>query len=301
MEEPFTISADEQRDKAIRFSNRLPVFDCPRDFLHNRFVYTVISSRAHGLSVGINMNPDKRCNFDCVYCEVNRLIPALETNLDVNVMAAELDTTLTRVLQGKLRVQLPYQSVPDKFLELRHVVLSGDGEPSLASNFDEVVKAVIHIRALGKFSFFKVVLVTNASGLDLPQVQAGLARFTKSDEVWAKLDAGTQKYWKKIARPKNITLQKILGNILGLARQRPVVIQSLFPVVNNQVPPGAEIEAYAQRLKDLTDAGAQISLVQIYSTTRPMFHPNCGHLPLKGLSLIAQAVRQIAGLRAEVF
>src|ERR1041385_9455166 len=44
-------------------------FGCPRDFLDNRFVYTVISARARGLSVGVNMNPDKHCNFDCVYCE----------------------------------------------------------------------------------------------------------------------------------------------------------------------------------------------------------------------------------------
>ena len=47
-------------------------FDRPRDFLDNRFVYAVISPRARGLTLGVNMNPDKRCNFDCVYCEVDR-------------------------------------------------------------------------------------------------------------------------------------------------------------------------------------------------------------------------------------
>ena len=41
-------------------------FGCPRDFLNNRFVYAVISARAHGLSLGVNMNPDKRCSFDCL-------------------------------------------------------------------------------------------------------------------------------------------------------------------------------------------------------------------------------------------
>ena len=54
-------------------------FGCPRAFLDNRFVDTVISPRAHGLSVGVNMNPDKRCNFDCVYCEVNRHEPSQYT------------------------------------------------------------------------------------------------------------------------------------------------------------------------------------------------------------------------------
>jgi hypothetical protein len=41
-------------------------FGCPRDFLGNRFVYAVISPRARGLSVGVNMNPDRFCDFNCV-------------------------------------------------------------------------------------------------------------------------------------------------------------------------------------------------------------------------------------------
>ncbi|HEX5397945.1 MAG TPA: hypothetical protein VFY06_02745, partial [Verrucomicrobiae bacterium] len=62
-----------------------------------------------------------------------------------------------------------------------------------------------------------------------------------------------------------------------------------------------EIEQYAHRLKELKSDGAQISLVQIYSANRPMSHAECGHLPLKTLSHIAQIVRQVAGLKAEVF
>ncbi|GIS62123.1 MAG: hypothetical protein CM1200mP2_43480 [Planctomycetaceae bacterium] len=44
----------------------------PRTFHDNRFVYPVLSRRSHGLSVGINLNPDKICNFDCIYCQVDR-------------------------------------------------------------------------------------------------------------------------------------------------------------------------------------------------------------------------------------
>src|ERR1700733_2017718 len=68
-------------------------FGCPRHFLGNRFVYVVISPRAGGLSIGLNMNPDKFCNFDCVYCEVNRDVPPAERELDVGVMATELEKT----------------------------------------------------------------------------------------------------------------------------------------------------------------------------------------------------------------
>jgi len=97
------------------------------------------------------------------------------------------------------------------------------------------------------------------------------------------------------------SIEKTLGSILALARCRPVIIQSLFPSINRTAPPASEIEAYVQRLRALKDAGAQISLVQIYSARRPTPHSECGHLPLRTLSAIAQRVREAAGLKAEVF
>jgi wyosine [tRNA(Phe)-imidazoG37] synthetase (radical SAM superfamily) len=279
---------------------RETAFGCPRDFLDNRFVYAVVSARARGLSLGVNMNPDKRCNFDCLYCEVDRRSPPRETKLDVNAMAAELHKTLAFVLAGKLHGRLGYSTLSRELLTLRHVALSGDGEPTLAPNFAEAVQAVVHVRALGEFPFFKIVLITNATGLDQSQVQQGLKQLTRSDEIWAKLDGGTQAFLQKVDRP-NVPLEKVLANILLVGRQRPVVIQSLFPAINGEEPPAREIEEYAQRLKELKAAGADISLVQIYSAMRPMFHAECGHLPLKTLSHIAQTVRQVASLKAEVF
>jgi wyosine [tRNA(Phe)-imidazoG37] synthetase (radical SAM superfamily) len=279
---------------------RETAFDRPRDFLNNRFVYVVISPRAHGLSLGVNMNPDQYCDFDCVYCEVDRRTPPREMALDVDAMGDELRRTLTFVHQGRLRERPAYQTLPDELLQLRHVALSGDGEPTLAPNFTEAVQAVVRVRALGGYPFFKIVLLTNATGLDRPQVHEGLKHLTKSDEIWAKLDGGTQAFLNKVNRT-GVSLEKVLKNILSLARQRPVVIQSLFPAINGEEPPLEEIEQYAQRLKELKADGAQISLVQIYSAARPMSHAESGHLPLKTLSQIAQTVRQATGLKAEVF
>jgi wyosine [tRNA(Phe)-imidazoG37] synthetase (radical SAM superfamily) len=275
-------------------------FGRPRVFLNNRFVYVVVSARARGLSIGVNMNPDKRCNFDCVYCEVQRDEPAAESVLNLDVLASELTSTLDFVLSGKLREQPAYHAIPREILELRHVTLSGDGEPTFAENFVEAVQTIVHVRALGRFPFFKLLLITNATGLDRPQVQQGLKYFTHSDEVWAKLDGGTQEYLNKVNR-LDVPLEKILNNILTLARQRPVIVQSLFPAINGEEPSAQEIEQYALRLRELKDAGAQIPLVQIYSATRPKPNSACGHLPLKTLSRIAQTVRYIAGLKAEVF
>jgi wyosine [tRNA(Phe)-imidazoG37] synthetase (radical SAM superfamily) len=297
MEAIATIQTEPAKERIELVST---AFGCPRDFLDNRFVYTVVSPRARGLSVGVNMNPDKHCNFDCAYCEVNRDEPARETVLDVAVMEKELEHTLELVRSGQIGERAHYRNLPDELLRLQHVALSGDGEPTLCPNFVEAVETVVHVRARGRFPFFKLVLITNTSGLDLPAVEQGLRLLTPRDEVWAKLDAGTQAYMDRVNKP-NCTLEKVLANILRFARQRPVIIQSLFPSLNGLEPPESEIEAHVQRLKELKTGGAQISLVQIYSATRPTPHSECGHLPLRTLSRIARRVREVTGLTAEVF
>lgn len=274
-------------------------FGCPRDFLDNRFVYTVISPRARGLSIGINMNPDKSCNLDCVYCEVDRLEIATERELDVAVMATELEKTLLLVQSGLIRERCAYRAVSNELIQLRHVALSGDGEPTLCPNFSEAAEAVVHVRARKPFGFFKLVLITNGTGLDLSSVQQSLKYFTSEDEVWIKLDAGTQEYMDKINRSE-VPLGKVMSNILLVAHQRPVIIQSLFAKLNGQEPPVEEIDEYINRLQELKNGGANISNVQIYSATRPISHGGCGHLPLKYLSGLRQRIKAI-GLRAEVF
>jgi wyosine [tRNA(Phe)-imidazoG37] synthetase (radical SAM superfamily) len=277
-------------------------FGCPREFLGNRFVYAVISARARGLSIGVNMNPDHQCSFDCEYCEVDRIAPIAEKKLDIDVMAKELQRTLALAYSGELKASFHYRHLPDELMQLRHVALSGDGEPTLCPQFLDVVREVAHVRALRQFPFFKIVLITNAAGLDLPNVQEGLKLFTQDDEIWAKLDAGTQGRMDLVNHPHNgFTLEKILSNIQHVARHRPVIIQSLFPMIHDEEPSDDEIQKYALQLRNLKNAGAQIKLVQIYSATRPTVRSECKHLPLKTLSLIARRVREVSGLPTEVY
>ncbi len=156
-------------------------FGRPRNFLDNRFVYAVISQRARGLSIGVNLNPDKHCNFDCVYCEVNRDAPGGGREVDLPAMATELQSLLRLAYDHKLRDLAWFRNLPDELLELKEVALSGDGEPTLCPNFAEVVGEVAHIRSQGKFPFFKIVLITNTTGLHLPEVRRGLQPLTSAD------------------------------------------------------------------------------------------------------------------------
>ncbi|MFZ5476872.1 MAG: radical SAM protein, partial [Myxococcota bacterium] len=68
--------------------------DHRRDLGSNRYVYAVVSRRARGLSIGVNLNPDKVCNFDCPYCPVDRTTPGAPPDVDVDVLAGELDRLL---------------------------------------------------------------------------------------------------------------------------------------------------------------------------------------------------------------
>ena len=273
---------------------------CARDFLGNRFVYVVISARAGGLSIGLNMNPDKCCNFDCVYCEVNRLAPPTGHELDVAVMAAELEKTLVLIHSGGIR-QLPgYGGLSADLLRLRHVAFSCDGEPTLCPHFAEAVQEVVHVRARRVLPFFKLVLITNGTGLDSTTVQDGLRYFTREDEIWIKLDAGTQDCMDRVNR-SDVPLDKVMENTWLIGRKRPIIIQSLFPLLHGWEPLPEEVDEYIQRLHELKDGGAMISLVQIYSATRPTAHPDCGHIPLQSLARICRRIKTETGLTAEVF
>ena len=297
----WTATTPRNEDKAGRqHDSSGSAFARPRKFLGNHYVYAVVSSRARGLSIGVNMNPIMRCNFRCEYCEVDRSVRPLRKSLDVNVVAFELQRTLWRAASGKLLDFASYRNRLVNLPELRQVALSGDGEPTLCPNFLEAIRTVVHVRAMGQFPFFKIALITNGSHLNMRPVQEGLKLFTQQDEIWAKLDAGTQTYMDKVNKPA-CSLDKILENILLTARQRPVIIQSLFPLVDGEEPSTWEIFQYALRLNELKQAGAQIPLVQIYSATRPSAQSRCGHLPLKSLAYIAQQVREVSGLNAEVF
>jgi len=293
-----SLDDDDNVDACKRGGIEEAAFGNPRDFLTNKFVYLVLSSRANGLSIGVNLNPSVKCSLQCRYCEVDRNHPVHEGHLDVSRMAMELRETLELAEGGWLRQWPRYAKLPPELLKVQHVAISGDGEPLLSDVFIETLKAVIQVRTTERF--FKIVLFTNSMELDRPQAKEGLALLAPGDEVWAKLDGGTQKYVERV-NGSNMSLDRVLKNILSVASQRPVVIQSLFLAIEDEEPADVEIEEYARRLKELKGYGAKIPLVQIYSANRPMARPGCSRLPLKSLSRIAKTVRRIAGLRTEVF
>lgn len=273
-------------------------FGEPRCFLGQRLVYLAISQRAHGLTVGVNLNPGMECNFNCVYCDVRRNRINQSEGVNLKVLDGALRSALEHALQGDLTAVPAFQKVPQDLLHFRGVTVSGDGEPTLCPNFSGALEVLSHLRAVNPF--FKIAVMTNGSRLHLESVREGFQRLSMADEVWVKLDAGTQEYMDTINRAP-VPLSLILENVIFMGRQRPVVIQSLFPSLHGLEPPPEEIDEYVQRLAELLKAGARIQRVLLCSAHQPTAVEGCAHLPLQALAQIARKIKTVTDLEVEVF
>jgi len=239
-----------------------------RNFEQNRFVYPVISRRSGGVSIGVNLNPDKVCNFDCIYCQVDRTRQSETRFVEMDALLQELQGVLELVISGELYDVDSFAETPTALRRLNDIAFSGDGEPTTFRNFDELIQACADVRREVGATEAKMVLITNASMFHRPHVQKGLEILDHNrGEIWAKLDAGTEAYFQQVDRSK-FSLQHVMDNLILAARVRPIVIQSLFMRIQGQPPENSELQAYCDRLNEIVDAGGEIKLVQIYSVAR---------------------------------
>ena len=267
-----------------------------RQFADNRFVYPVLSRRSGGISVGINLNPDKVCNFGCVYCQVNRVSQADTQFVETPQMLEELQRTLQLVTSARLFATGKFHDTPPELRRLNDIAFSGDGEPTTHRNFDEVVSAVAEVKQQLNLTGTKLVLITNASMFHREHVQRALQILDENQgEIWAKLDAGTTDYFRQINRTR-FHFETILQNITSAAIERPLVIQSLFMRINGQAPPQSEWRAYCDRLLDIVDAGGQLKLIQIYTIARTPAESYVSTMSDEEVNELVDYVRQETGL-----
>lgn len=277
------------------------VTEHPRTYHANKFVYPVLSRRSKGISIGVNLNPDKICNFDCIYCQVDRRSAAVTHFVETDRLLRELDETLDLVASGELYAEPPFDEVPPALRRLNDIAFSGDGEPTTFKNIDEIVGRVADLKREKGLDTVKMVLITNASMFHREPVKRALAALDANNgEIWAKLDAGTEAYFKQIDRTP-IPFHRILTNIGDAARLRPLVIQSLFMKVGGVGPSGEEIDAFCGRLRHVRETGGEIDRVQVYTVARKPAEAEVSPLPREEVERIAEAVRLKVGVPAEAY
>ena len=264
----------------------------------NRFVYPVLSRRSNGVSLGVNLNPDKVCNFDCIYCQVDRTTRSETRFVEMDQLLAELRTTLDFITSGDFFGDGPFKDIPPELKRLNDIAFSGDGEPTTYKNFDEIISTCASLKQELELDDVKMVLITNASMFHRDHVKAGLQILDENQgEIWAKLEAGTEAYFQIIDRT-SFKLQEIVDNIAAAARRRSVVIQSLFMNVNGVAPSNEELLAFCSRLSEIVTAGGSIDHVQIYTVARPPAESFVTALSNSEVDQIVTLVKEQTGITA---
>jgi len=268
--------------------------DHRRDLGDNRYIYAVVSRRARGLSIGVNLNPDKVCNFDCPYCQVDRTVPGGPSAIDLDVLDAELSRLLGWVRDGSLWEHPPFHTVAPALRRVADIAFAGDGEPTTPAAFPGAVARVRAAR--DRFGLdVPVRLLTNATMLHRERVKAALPLV---DEVWGKLDAGTEAWYRRVDGT-TFPFSRVLSNLAETAAARPLVIQSMFCTLGGEGPTDTEIDAWVARLATIA-AGGTIDHVQIYTVARKPSDPTVGSLSTARLEEIAVRARSV-GVRAESY
>lgn len=273
----------------------------PRNWRENLYVYPVISRRSRGLSIGVNLNPDTACNFDCIYCQVDRTVEPRTRSVELPRLREELSAMIADAVSGVLYDDPKFKSVPDELRRINDIAFSGDGEPTTCTQFVECVEMTARLKREAQLHDVKIVLITDACYLTKPQVENALAIMDQNNgQIWAKLDAGTQEYFQQINKP-NYSLQHVVENITAAATKRPVVIQSMFMNVHAQPPGESELIAYTNRLMDITQAGGRIEYVQVYTVARQPAQYYVSALTNTQIDHIARLITDRTQLKTETF
>ncbi len=141
------------------------------------YVYPVLSRRSGGLSVGINLNTNNACNWQCIYCQVPNLIRGNALQINFEQLESELRYFLTDVIQGDFYER---ESVPEEDRIIRDIAISGNGEPTTVKNFDRVVGVINTV--MNEYDIdgqTNVVLISNGSMMNKQTVQTGIKKISK--------------------------------------------------------------------------------------------------------------------------
>jgi wyosine [tRNA(Phe)-imidazoG37] synthetase (radical SAM superfamily) len=136
-----------------------------------------VPSRRFGQSLGVDLTPYKTCSFDCVFCQLGHTVNKTlhrRNYVPTDAVLAELDAWFGA--DGKAD----------------YITLSGAGEPTLHSQFGEVIK---YIRKNGSIP---AALLTNGTLLYLPEVRQAAC---EANVVKISLSVWDQTSYEQVNRP----------------------------------------------------------------------------------------------------
>lgn len=275
---------------------KLTTDDHDRDSAGMRYVYPVVSRRARGVSIGVNLNPDNACNWRCVYCQVPGLVRGAAPQIDLARLESELRTMLARACDPTWMES----HVPEGSRRLNDVALSGNGESTTSTQFDEVLTIIGTVLAeRGLLGRIRIVLITNGSLVAQPRVQRGLARLAElGGEAWFKLDSATDAGRQRL-NDTRIDSERVLEALVTCAGLVPTWVQTMALDFEGPTLAGEEERAYLELLNSARARGAPLRGVLLYGLARPSHQPEAPRLralPPAELEALGERIAQATGL-----
>ncbi|MCR4298233.1 MAG: radical SAM protein [Gallionella sp.] len=274
-------------------ATNLSVTDHDRGSAALRYVYPVVSRRAGGVSAGINLNPNNACNWRCIYCQVPDLTRGSAPPVDLALLEKELRGFLDELLHGDFM----QSRVPEGMRRINDIALSGNGEPTSAAEFAQVIELIGRVRSeVGLPDTVKTVLITNGSLLYRGEVQQGLRAMARlNGEVWFKLDRASEAGMRLI-NDTSTSMAKVRDNLVTAIALCPAWLQTCWFALDGKPPSRQDEDDYLEFVSALLRDGHKLQGVLLYGLARPSLQaeaPRLSNLPLENLQAFAGRIGKL--------
>ena len=265
----------------------LSIHDHSRELSGLKYIYSVISRRAGGLSIGVNLNINNACNWQCIYCEIPNLTRGSPPPIELDVLEDELRFFLHEIIHGDYMEK----NVAIEDRHLKDIAFSGNGEPTSAEEFPQVILIVKKI--LEEFNLLhkiKIRLITNGSLMHKESVLEGIQVLANMNgEVWFKVDAGLEES-TKVINQVSIKPQQVIDRLKRCSEICPTFVQTCIFTIDNKEPNNKEIDAY---IKLIDSAKKSIKGVHLYGIARPSMQPEAYRLGRVNINVLENIADQL--------
>jgi len=272
--------------------------DHSRDAAGLAYVYPVISRRAGGLSIGINLNPNNACNWRCIYCQVPNLLRGVAPRIDVSRLYEELSGFLEEVGKGTF---FQKADIPIKYRKINDIAVSGNGEATSSTEFGQVMEVIGRIRMeAGLNNEVETVLITNGSLVQRPSIRDGLVHLNRlNGKIWFKIDAATRNELQQL-NGTSLSPTRMFENLCVAAGLCTTWIQTCVFALDGR--PAMDREHYLNFIQRVIDERLPVAGVLLYGLARPSMQAEGSRLsavPREWLEGLAQDI-QILGMPVRV-
>jgi len=249
--------------------------DHDRDVVGLTYVYPVVSRRAGGISIGINLNPNNACDWHCAYCQVPGLRRGSAPEIDLALLERELRGFLYEVLHGDFMDR----HVPEDCRQVCDLAISGNGEPTSSRHFDGIVEIIARtMQDAGLIGKVPLVLISNGSYVRKPHVRRALRTIAGlGGEAWFKVDSVTESGTLRINGIR-LSEPRVRDMLTVCAEHCPTWIQTCVMRWDGVAPNELEQSTYLEFLARLVVDRVPVLGVRLYGLARPALQAESGHV-----------------------